>query len=104
MGRVQDALRDATKALALWKGLAERPGAPTTTFTELADAHENMAEAYIALDWNAKAAAEYEAGAQFYASLKERGALPKRQVYIIVKLKSFADLCRKSICAPVVDN
>jgi hypothetical protein len=48
------------------------------------------------------AVAAYEQAAKLYASLRDRGTLPKALIPHVDELRAQADKCRKSACAPLL--
>jgi hypothetical protein len=92
------ARQEMTRAVALWKELADRPGSPWTNASNLAGTHDEFADVYIDMKAYPRAAAEYEQAIALYSSLRDRGVLPKASYARIDEMKEQAEKCRKSAC------
>jgi len=92
------ALQESQRAIALWKELADRPGAAWNYTGELADTHDERAGIYIEMKNFPRAVAEYEEAVNLYTSLRDRGVLPPALYAHIDELKAQADECRRSSC------
>ncbi len=93
-----EALKESQRASALWKDLAERPGAAWNYTSELADTYEDRAEIDIDMKNFPRAVAEYEEAVKLYTALRDRGVLPPALHTHIDELEAEAQKCRKSTC------
>jgi tetratricopeptide (TPR) repeat protein len=96
------ATREMQEALARWKDVAERPGAAWSSTRNLADTHAEFGDLYVDMKNFPGAVAAYEQAAKLYASLRDRGTLPKALIPHVDELRAQADKCRKSACAPLL--
>jgi serine/threonine protein kinase/tetratricopeptide (TPR) repeat protein len=101
MRRLPEALQEMQRAVVLWKDLADHPGSAWSITSDLADTHDELADVYIDMKAFPRAVAEYEQAIKLYTSLRDRGVLPKALYAQIDEMKTQADKCRKSACAPI---
>lgn len=96
LGELDPALLNAQKALELWKQRAARPGASYTIQTEVADAHAEIADNFAARANCSRAASEYDQARAIYATLRDRGTLPKAENSKIDEYAAKSKSCGKS--------
>jgi tetratricopeptide (TPR) repeat protein len=100
MGDDRSAVETMQRAIVMWEKIANRSDSGWSAPRELSDTHAELASILVGMKQYSRAASEYDQARAIFASLNEKGKLPKTLAPNIAVLAAKVQECRKGPCAP----